>query len=264
MTVIGMADATIAIDLDRYRLDDPELIRAGRAGLRANGIACLPGFIRPAAVEAMCREAELLEPSGHHSTASGSPYLAPPDASYASGHPRRRVVHNSLLAIAYDLLAPTSLLRSVYEWDPLLHFVRELLGLDELYRYGDPFGACNIAAMRDGDELGWHFDMVDFVVSIALQSSKAGGAFESACRVRSQHDEQYDRVGAVLDGSTAGVTTVAMEPGTLLLFEGRHSLHRVTPILGETARYVALLAYDTHHGTDSSDRLKSVRYGRVR
>jgi len=42
-----------------------------------------------------------------------------------------------------------------------------------------------------------------------------------------------------------------MEPGTMLLFEGRDSLHRVTPIIGSTPRYVALLAYDTKPATDS-------------
>ena len=55
-----------------------------------------------------------------------------------------------------------------------------------------------------------------------------------------------------------------MTPGTLLLFEGRYSLHRVTPVGGETARLVALLAYDTKPGTTSSDLLRLVRYGRER
>ena len=54
-----------------------------------------------------------------------------------------------------------------------------------------------------------------------------------------------------------------MTPGTLLVFAGRHSLHRVSPISGPTSRLVALLGYDTKPGTMSSDLLKEVRYGRV-
>ncbi len=54
-----------------------------------------------------------------------------------------------------------------------------------------------------------------------------------------------------------------MTPGTLMLFNGRWSLHRVTPIVGDTPRYVVLLAYDTKAGTDSSELLKLVRYGRL-
>jgi hypothetical protein len=48
-----------------------------------------------------------------------------------------------------------------------------------------------------------------------------------------------------------------------MLFEGRHSMHRVTPIAGGVARLVALLAYDTRPDTDSSELLKLVRYGRL-
>jgi hypothetical protein len=47
-----------------------------------------------------------------------------------------------------------------------------------------------------------------------------------------------------------------------MLFEGRRSVHRVTPVEGEEARLVALLAYDTKPGTMSSELLKLVRYGR--
>ena len=54
-----------------------------------------------------------------------------------------------------------------------------------------------------------------------------------------------------------------MHPGTLLLFEGRNSIHRVTPIVGQTTRLVALLAYDTKPGTRSSKGLQMARYGRV-
>ena len=54
-----------------------------------------------------------------------------------------------------------------------------------------------------------------------------------------------------------------MEPGTLMLFEGRRCLHRVTPIEGGTPRLVALLAYDTKPGTCSSELLRLVRYGRA-
>ena len=50
---------------------------------------------------------------------------------------------------------------------------------------------------------------------------------------------------------------------TLLVFAGRYSLHRVSPIAGSTARLVALLGYDTKPGTMSSDLLKEVRYGRT-
>ncbi len=174
------------------------------------------------------------------------------------------LVDNSLEAVAYDLFPADSRLRALYESDRLLAFVEAVLQRGPLFRYADPFGALNLAVMRDGDELGWHFDQTDFVVSIALQSSESGGDFENAAQLRSADDEREDDVAAVLRGELSErVRVEPMTPGTLMLFNGRWSLHRVTPIVGDTPRYVALLAYDTKAGTDSSELLKLVRYGRV-
>jgi hypothetical protein len=54
-----------------------------------------------------------------------------------------------------------------------------------------------------------------------------------------------------------------MTAGTLLIFEGRHSLHRVSPVEGAVRRHVGLLAYDTKPGTMGSDLLRMDRYGRT-
>jgi hypothetical protein len=54
-----------------------------------------------------------------------------------------------------------------------------------------------------------------------------------------------------------------MAPGTLMIFNGRWSYHRVTTVHGDVPRHVALLAYDTKPGTDSNDELKLARYGRL-
>ena len=54
-----------------------------------------------------------------------------------------------------------------------------------------------------------------------------------------------------------------MTPGTLMLFEGRHTLHRVSPIGGGRPRYVGLFGYDRKPGTCSSELLRLIRYGRA-
>ena len=117
--------------------------------------------------------------------------------------------------------------------------------------------------MGDGDRLQWHFDQTDFVVSLAIQSAEAGGDFEVVPRIRSADDERYADVAAVLAGDRSRVETLAMTPGTLLIFEGRHSLHRVSPVAGKRLRHVGLLAYDTKPGTMGSDLLRADRYGRT-
>jgi hypothetical protein len=238
------------------------LIDECRAQLVATGACELPGFVTPQATARMVRESDALVPLAHHAAGPITIYLDAADPSLPERHPRRHLGRSSLAAIAYDLFPPDHALRALYEWGPLLDFLAAALGRDRLHRYADPFGALNVAVMRDGDELDWHFDQTDFVVSIALRDADEGGDFEYAPYIRSASDERYDEVQALLEGDRTRVRRVPMTPGTLLLFQGRHSLHRVTEIHGPTSRLVALLAYDTRPGTVSSDFLRLARYGR--
>ena len=143
-----------------------------------------------------------------------------------------------------------------------MDFIGAALNKKRLYRYADPFGALNLAVMRDGERLHWHFDQTDFVTSIALRPAQHGGDFDYVPLIRSATDENYARVQRLLLGNEREVVRVPMTPGTLLLFEGRNSIHRVTPIAGDVTRLVALLAYDTKPGTRSSKLLQRARYGR--
>jgi hypothetical protein len=255
------------VDLDRYPIHDPDAIAAIAAAahddLVARGVAVLPGFLHDHGVAAVIAEAETLAPLAHHSTSESTVYLAASEPGAAPASPRGHLVQAVVGVVAYDLFPAGSALRAMYEDDAVLAFVAAVLGRSPLYRYSDPFGALNLAVMGDGDELGWHFDMTDFVVSLAIRSSDVGGEFEMVSRIRSTDDPATDAIAAVLAGDRSAVETLPMLPGTLVVFEGRWSMHRVVSIAGDTDRLVALLAYDTEPGTDSTDRLKLVRYGRL-
>jgi hypothetical protein len=177
-------------------------------------------------------------------------------------HPVRRArFRTSVRAIAYPQIPIDSALRTLYTWDPLRHFIAVLLGLPQIYRYYDPYGALNIAVMIEGDAFGWHFDQTDFVVSLALQRPAAGGKFLCRHAVRSDAEANDDAVQAVIENRCPAITTVPMHEGSFMLFKGRHALHRVIPIQGPVPRLVALLAYDTQPGMVSSAALLKVRYG---
>ena len=257
------------IDLERYPIFDlgAEPTRAltvhCRQQLDQSGACELPGFLKQEAVEILVREADSLAAHAYHSVVSGTPYLAVPDVSLPEDHPRKFFEPTSVGVLAYDQFPADSVLRQLFEWDPLMEFIAAALKKDRLYRYADPMGALNLAVMGDSERLHWHFDQTDFVTSIALRPSEAGGDFEYVPLIRSASDENYPRVKRLLQGSDEGVVRVAMHPGTLLLFEGRNSIHRVTPIRGSTTRLVALLAYDTKPATRSSKLLQMARYGRT-
>jgi hypothetical protein len=257
------------VDLSRYPILDLEsagaqrVLSAARAQLRMMGAAELPGFVEPVGLVRLVEDARALAPSAYRSTGKGTPYLELPDTTFPEAHPRRHLGSFAVGVIAYDQFPADSPLRQLYEWEPMMAFISAILGRGALYRYADPLGALNVAVMREGDLLQWHFDQTDFVVSLAIQSSESGGDFEVAPRIRSQDEERYERVAGVLAGTSDEVVRLPMTPGTLLVFEGRHSIHRVSPVRGSTDRLVGLLAYDTKPGTTSTELLRRARYGRA-
>jgi len=257
------------VDLERYPVLDTggatyrKVVEDARAQLVATGAVELPGFLGPDGVAALVADAEDLAPRAHHSAGEGTAYLEFPDFSLPDDHPRLTWGHYAVGAVSYDLMPTDSLLRQVYEWEPLRVLVEDVLDRGPIHRYADPFGALNLAVMHEGDELQWHFDQTDFVVSLAVQTADHGGLFEVYPRIRTADDERYDDVAAALAGRLDGVVTLPMVPGTLLVFEGRYSLHRVSPVGSGLVRHVGLLAYDTEPGTVGSELLRENRYGRT-
>ncbi|MGH7786112.1 MAG: HalD/BesD family halogenase [Candidatus Binatia bacterium] len=257
------------VDLRRYPILDAaaprlaEVLRWARAQLRDTGACEVPAFLTPSGLAAVTADAAALEARAYRSAGVGTAYLEIPDFELPEDHPRRILGPASVGVVAYDMFPPASPLRRLYEWDPFMRFIEAVLQRGTLFRYADPLGALNLATMADGDELQWHFDQTDFVVSLAIRDAAQGGDFEVAPRIRSAGDERYPAVKRVLQGVRDDVVRLPMTPGTLLIFEGRYSLHRVSPIGGATSRLVGLLAYDTKPGTVSTEILRLARYGRA-
>jgi hypothetical protein len=265
-----LSDLHEVVATDRYpidRLDDPTtaaVVAAARASLADRGVVALEGFLQPSAVATIATDAIARRAEAHRQDSRGTAYLGAPDPTFPDGHPRRAVQASRTSILAYDLVPATNPLRRLFEWDGLTAFVAALVDRSPLYRMADPLGALNLTLMDDGDVQGWHYDSTDFVVSLAVQSSEAGGEFECARDIRDAHDEHYDDVAAVMAGRAGDAVQVyPMLPGTLMVFMGRHSLHRVAPVRGTTPRIVGLLGYDTRPDTNSSDGLKRARYGRT-
>jgi hypothetical protein len=258
------------VDLDRYPLADLHapaaraVIDDARRSLAERGVAAFPGFVRADAIAQIASDALALRPHAHLEDVWGTPYLDLPDESFPEGHPRRTSVRSLTWVLAYDLVPASSPARVLYECDALTELLAEVLERRPLYRMADPLGALNVTLMEEGHVQGWHYDSTDFVVSLAVQASDAGGEFECARTIRSADDEHYDDVASVLAGNAPDrVEVYPMTPGTLMVFMGRYSIHQVAPVGGDRPRVVALFGYDTAPDTNSSDLLKLVRYGRT-
>jgi hypothetical protein len=266
---VAPASIALDVDLERYPIDAvdsprrAELVADLRRRLAEDGVAQLPGFVTDAALERLVAEAMAQRDEAFLEDVWGTPYLGLPDTSFPPEHPRRHEGRSLTAVIAYDQTPISSTIRRLYEWPALTAFMADVLDIHPLYPFGDPLGALNVAVMEDEHTQAWHYDNTDFVVSLAIQSSIAGGEFECAARIRTDEEENYDEVAAVL-AERAGdrVVVYPMVPGTLMIFHGRHSLHRVSPVAGDVPRIVALLAWDRRPDTNSDELFKLVRYGR--
>ena len=54
-----------------------------------------------------------------------------------------------------------------------------------------------------------------------------------------------------------------MQPGTLVLFQGRYSIHRVTEVRGSVERLLAVLSYDERPGQRMAPYTQKTFYGRA-
>jgi hypothetical protein len=230
-----------------HRYDDPQTLRviaSGRSELTTFGACHFSQFLSTAGLSDCLKEAIALESQAHPSNNEYTPYYQEPDDGYPAGHPRNSTVRFAVRYISRKLIPQNSPLRMLFEGDDLLAFLRNLLPNEPLYRYSDDRGSLNYTVMGTNDQLGWHFDACELVASVLLRPAEFGGNFEYIPAVRSADDENFGTVESILSGQDQRRKTVTFQSGDLLLFRGRHSLHRVTPIEGTTTRLMALLSFD--------------------
>ena len=248
MTLSGdVLDISEIVDFERYPIGPDSrfgsrVVERCRSELAKDGACQLDGFMRPAAARMVLDESEALSGKAFRTDAAHNAYFTEVIAG-AADDPRGVSLHSSKRALGYKYCGASSPLRILYEWDGLVTFLKDALDLTDLYRDADPVGACSVMFYDEGDELGWHFDNSEFAVTLMLQECLEGGKFEYVPGIRTADAENFAAVQAVLDGAREPVRSLEAGPGTLTLFRGRYSLHRVTPVRGPTRRVNAVLAY---------------------
>lgn len=259
------------IDLQRYPITDLDsekglqLVEHVRARLREGCLCSLPGFVHPAALSRMVREAEALAQLAYPGPTEASPYFFNYGTEQLSflpaDHPRQRKTPRNLKQVAYDLIPAASAIYQLYNWDGIPHFLATVLRIPEVYHSADPYQALNISMMEDGGCQQWHFDTNEVNTTLLLQAPEAGGEFEYVPLIRTAENENYEAVKRILDGERAGVVQLRQEPGMLVLFKGHHSLHRVAPMRGQVRRIQTILGYNTRPGVVGSRESTILHYG---
>lgn len=263
------ADIGAIVDLDRYPLDRPEspegraLVSACQAALERDGLFNLEGFLRP---DALARALDELGPRMATQTFRQARrhniYFLPRVEGIEPDHPalaEHETINHSLCA---DRMAGTVVM-AVYEWLPLAAFLAAATGSGPLHLMTDPLARANVMAYRHGEALNWHFDRSPFTTTLLLQAPESGGVFEYRSGLRSDDDPNHDGVARLLAGADPEVRRLPLAPGTLNVFRGRNTAHRVTATQGPRERLIAVYSYYPRPGVRFSAEEQLGFYGRV-
>ena len=250
-----LVKVTDLVNLDSYPIQDIQsptaqaLVTKCRQDLDKNALCTLENFVSPETLMVMKTEIDDLLPSAYRAEHERTPYSWRYNLDFPDGHPRRALHWNRYGYLLYDQFNKMALISQLFEWPPLTEFVRQVLGFETLYRTADPYLSIVANIMQTGDELAWHFDTNDGVVSLMLQPADEGGHFEYAPYIRDEVDENYGSIQKLFEGSSSLADQPAIEAGTFVLFKGRRSCHRVTPI-GQTThpRVNILYSFDERPG----------------
>ena len=106
--------------------------------------------------------------------------------------------------------------------------------------------------------------MVDGFAIRSADLTESGGEFQYIRDFRDtdKEDMNYDGVDKLLKNQIS-YDTLNMNSGTLVLFRGKNSIHRVTPVEGEKTRILAVLAYNSEPNISLSETSRMTFYGRL-
>ncbi|TIW87510.1 MAG: 2OG-Fe(II) oxygenase [Mesorhizobium sp.] len=257
------------LDLDRYPLDregSPEwdrLVEQSIAALEADGMFNLEGFLRPGIAEQAVREIKpVMDARSHVHKRLHNIYFKPSIPELAPGHPALRKVETISHTVCADQI-PGSMVMAIYEYEPLVRFLAATMGKARLHVMQDPLARANVMAYRAGEALNWHFDRSEFTTTLLLQQAERGGDLEYRTDLRSDEDPNYDGVARLLEGRDPEARVLRMKPGTLNVFRGKNTAHRVTTVEGDRERMIAVFSYYEKPGVMFSDEERVGFYGRA-
>jgi len=250
--------------------------KALREEYEKNGVVLLTNFLTPSAISKIVEQslAAVKDKANniHYSDNTHNPYLQPDDDTLLPTHPKRFQVKSSKSCITYDQIPEDSPIRQVYEWSGLIDIMKDLLNLPEIYLTADALGALNIHVYHEGDELGWHFDNGEFAVTLLLQEPIAGGLFQYVPNIRKkkinnsneEYVDNFEEVSMILNNpASSSIINLDIQSGSLVLFRGKDSLHRVTKVIGKKERIIAVLSFETKPGVVLNEYTRMKFYGRA-
>jgi hypothetical protein len=257
------------IDLQRYPLDREgseewnRLVEKSRNELNVNGMFNLEGFIKDDHVHLAATQIQpTMDSQSHTHKRTHNIYFTPQINGLDADHPALRKVETVSHTLCADQLKG-NLVSDVYEYPPLLAFLAAVMEKPKLHVMADPLARVNVMSYRHDETLNWHFDRSEFTTTLMLQAPDEGGEFQYRSDLRTAEDANYPGVAELLEGRDPQVQTLKLRAGTLNVFRGKNTAHRVTPVQGNRERMVAVFSYYEKPGVLFSAEEQLGFYGRT-
>ena len=257
------------INLQRYPLDRQgseewqALVDKARADLARNGMFSLEGFIQEDDIGLAAQQIQpTMAAESHTHKRSHNIYFKPQIPELPADHPALQKVETVSHTLCADQLTD-SLVAAIYEYPPLVSFLSAVMEKPSLYVMADPLARVNVMSYREGETLNWHFDRSEFTTTLMLQAPDEGGEFEYRSDLRTAENPNYDGVAELLQGRDPKVQKLRLSAGTLNVFRGKNTAHRVTPVRGRRERMVAVFSYYEKPGVMFTPEEQIGFYGRA-
>lgn len=125
----GTDDIESVIDFERYPIldlstaDGRSFVDSCRQKYLDNGFCILPGFVRPQALQILAREANAVSDRAYFCHNTHNVYLTDDDGGRDENDIAGIQEQTDVGSVAYDDIGESSLLRRLYQWDPLKDFI---------------------------------------------------------------------------------------------------------------------------------------------
>ena len=168
----------------------------------------------------------------------------------------------SMTSMAFDIFSETSKLRALYQSEQFTQFLKKVLKKDSFFQCADPMVSCIVTICNENDELGWHYDPNDGVVTLMLQKSDSGGEFEFAPNSHPNEKFITEYEKAIVSGVQENTILADQDAGTLAIFNGSQALHRVSKVGKGQERIMAIFSYSDTPGYMFREDVRQNFFGR--
>ncbi len=257
------------LDLKRYPLDQPntqnwhDLVAQCKAALARDGMFNLEGLVDPRIAEQSAIDlAPLFRDHSFVHQREHNIYFAKSLPALPDDHPALMRFNTSNNTLCADQLQGTPM-DLLYRWPQFATFLAATMAKPQLHIMADPLAALNAMSYQEGQLLNWHFDRSEFTTTMLLQAPEQGGEFVYRTDLRSDDNPNYEGVAKLLRDEDPAVRSLNLTPGTLNVFRGKNTPHKVAPVKGNRNRVVAVFSFFEQPDVRFSEEERIGFYGRA-